>query len=189
MNEPTISPEATSSGATADKAITPETKVDRLLKDYPELEPVLIKLSPAFAKLRNPILRRTVGRIANLRQAAQIGNISVGKLINTLRREVGMEEISTEENDSSGGGGDIPGWLEKGKIRESFDAREVIEAGGHPLNKVLEDVQHLENGDVYELITPFLPAPLIELVQKQGFDSWSKQESDDLVKTYFKRRG
>ena len=38
--------------------ISPQTKVGELLDAYPELEKVLFELSPAFSKLKNPILRK-----------------------------------------------------------------------------------------------------------------------------------
>ena len=44
--------------------ISPKTKVGELLDVYPELEPVLMSMSPAFEKLRNPVLRKTVARVA-----------------------------------------------------------------------------------------------------------------------------
>ena len=44
--------------------ISPKTKVGELLDAYPELESVLMEMSPAFEKLKNPILRRTVARVA-----------------------------------------------------------------------------------------------------------------------------
>lgn len=40
--------------------ITPETKLKDILDTYPELERVLLEISPAFAKLQNPLLRKTV---------------------------------------------------------------------------------------------------------------------------------
>lgn len=40
--------------------ITPLTKVGALLETHPELAEALIERVPAFAKLRNPILRATV---------------------------------------------------------------------------------------------------------------------------------
>jgi len=40
-------------------------------------------------------------------------------------------------------------------------------------------------GDIYELTTPFLPAPLIEKVVSMGYDKWTKQESSELFCTYF----
>lgn len=166
--------------------ITPETRVGALLKNYPDLENVLIDLSPAFAKLRNPVLRKTVARVANLRQVAQIGNVSLGDVINTLRQAAGMEAY-TVEGDQGSRPDDEPDWMKETVTGRSFDARPLIESGGHPLNAVLEDLDSLGEKERYELITPFLPAPLIEIVENRGYRSFSKQESDDLVKTYFVR--
>ncbi len=50
-------------------AITPDLKLGDLLDAYPELEDVLIEIAPAFRKLRNPVLRRTVAKLTSLRQA------------------------------------------------------------------------------------------------------------------------
>ncbi|MFH0843803.1 MAG: DUF1858 domain-containing protein [Bacteroidota bacterium] len=49
--------------------ITPKTKVLQLIETFPELEEVLINAVPAFEKLKNPVLRKTVARIATLQQA------------------------------------------------------------------------------------------------------------------------
>ena len=48
--------------------ISPKTKVGELLDNYPDLESVLMEMSPAFEKLRNPVLRKTVARVATLQQ-------------------------------------------------------------------------------------------------------------------------
>ncbi len=77
--------------------ITPKTRVGELLDTYPQLEPVLLKLAPAFAKLKNPVLRKTIGKVATLQQAAAIGNIAVSEVINTLRAELG-QELFNESN-------------------------------------------------------------------------------------------
>ena len=55
--------------------ISPKTKVGELLDAYPQMEGVLLDLSPAFAKLKNPILRKTVARIATLQRAAVVGGL------------------------------------------------------------------------------------------------------------------
>jgi len=78
-----------------------------------------------------------------------------------------------------------PSWLKEENIVKRLDARPIINQGGHPLGDVLADIKDLGNGDIYELITPFLPAPLIERVVVQGFDAWSKKEAEDLIRTYF----
>jgi hypothetical protein len=70
--------------------ITPKTRVGELLDTYPALEPVLMDLASAFKKLQNPVLRRTVGKVATLQQAAALGRESLSEIINTLRLEVGQ---------------------------------------------------------------------------------------------------
>jgi len=43
--------------------ITPKTKVLQLIEGYPKLEDILIGYVPAFEKLQNPVLRKTVAKI------------------------------------------------------------------------------------------------------------------------------
>ena len=53
--------------------ISPKTKVGELLDAYPELEQLLMAMSPAFEKLKNPVLRRTVAKVATLQQISVAG--------------------------------------------------------------------------------------------------------------------
>ena len=50
--------------------INAKTKIDQLLKQYPFLEDFLITLSPKFKGLKNPIMRKTMGKVASLEMAA-----------------------------------------------------------------------------------------------------------------------
>ena len=167
--------------------ITPKTKVHDLLNAYPELEDLLIEMAPVFKKLKNPVLRRTIARVTTLQQAAQVGDIPVHKLVNTLRQKVGQDSL---EGLAAGteGQAEKPSWFNPEKIVKQLDARPIIEQGGHPLGDVLTDISDLAPGDIYELITPFLPAPLIERVVDQGFDAWSKKEAEDRIRTYFLKK-
>ena len=66
--------------------ITPETKIAELLDAYPQLEEVLIRQSAHFTALKNPILRKTVAKVATIEKAAQMSGIPVRRLVATLRR-------------------------------------------------------------------------------------------------------
>ena len=166
----------------ADFDITPDTKIASLLNNYPELKDVLVDIAPAFTRLRNPILRKTVAKITNLRQAAKIGEVELGNLINQLRKATGKEvlEIDEEQNVVHG----KPDWFDPEKVVKSFDAREMIESGGHPLDKVLTDIKGLEKNSIYTLVTPFLPAPLIEMVNHKGLATWTEKSSENEFSTY-----
>ncbi len=136
------------------KQITPETKISALLDHYPELEVVLIEMAPAFKKLRNPILRKKVAKVATLRQISQIGDVNLGTLINTLRANVGMEEIEGLSSDEDGGSQTSPAWWDKASIVQNLDARSIIEGGEQPINRVMNDLKKLKENEIYELITP-----------------------------------
>ncbi len=69
--------------------ITGQTKIHALLTEYPQLEDVLIAINPQFQKLKNPILRRTIGRVASLQQVAATVDVPLTQLLNKLRIAVG----------------------------------------------------------------------------------------------------
>jgi uncharacterized protein (DUF2249 family) len=168
-----------------DFAITPETKIGALLERFPQLESLLISLSPAYKKLRNPILRKTVGKVASLKQVAQIGGLPLGELVNALRKGVGQEgEVFAATNEEMQGSSAPPGWVTRQTVNQTLDAREIINAGESPLNRILEELGHLKKGDSYVLLTPFSPAPLLDLIKKKGYRVWSVEEKANLVKTY-----
>ena len=164
--------------------ITPDTRLGILLRTYPELEELLLGLSPEFARLKNPILRRTVAKVATLRQVAQLGGIPLGELINTLRRAVGKEEITSVE-EWQAESQLPPEWLRRGRIVRRLDARPILDEGGHPVEQVSAEVQDLKPGEIFELLAPFEPAPLIELIQKKGFKTWIMKRNDGLFAVYF----
>jgi DUF438 domain-containing protein len=78
-----------------------------------------------------------------------------------------------------------PSWLKQEKIVKKLDARPIIMQGGHPLGEVMTGVAELKPGEIYQLETPFPPAPLIERVVALGFDNWSEKKAEDYFINYF----
>jgi len=163
--------------------ISPKTKVLQLIEAYPELEDVLINYVPAFKKLKNPILRKTVAKIATLQQAASIGNVKVGDLINHLRKEVGQELMTSEINNPYNT--NKPDWFDESKIAQELDVRDMLAAGEHPVNQVMADLKKLPDNSIYKMIAPFLPAPLIDKASSLEVRHWVVKEKDDLFIIYF----
>lgn len=165
------------------EAIVPDSKIGVLLQEFPQLEDVLIRVSPSFGHLRNPILRKTVAKVATLRQIARIGDVPLGNLINALRQAVGFKEEWSEDAVAGATEG-APDWMQNAIVAKSLDARPVIAGGGHPLEQVLRGLKELPAGSIYLLITPFLPAPLLDLVKKQGHRVWSRKNDEGLHENY-----
>lgn len=125
-----------------------------------------------------------MGKVASLQQAASIGHVNIGELVNHLRGKIGQtaEVIQTEElsyNYSQ------PVWYDAGKVTQSFDVREMLAKGEHPVAQVMEDLKKLEQGAIYQLIAPFLPVPLIDKATSLGFSHWCNMEEEDLFFIYF----
>ncbi|MBI5509757.1 MAG: DUF1858 domain-containing protein [Deltaproteobacteria bacterium] len=172
---------------TAKPSITPDTKVGELLRHFPALEDVLIDISPTYRALKNPVLRKTVAKIANLRQVAKVGNVPLATLIGKLRAGAGQAP-STDLAEAGATPAARPSWAEPRAVHASFDARALIEAGGHPLEQVMRDLDALAAEQVYALVTGFQPEPLIDLARHKGFEAFSVWDGADVVCTYFRRR-
>ena len=76
------------------------TKVDSLLKQYPFLLDFLITLSPHFKNLKNPLIRKIMGKVATLKQAADIGGLDVGGLVEKLTAEIDRSTAQTDAGDT-----------------------------------------------------------------------------------------
>ncbi len=173
--------------------IEPTSKVDAVLEHYPELEDVLIGMAPPFKKLKNPFLRKSVGKVATLRQAAAVGRISVEDLVNRLRTEVGQEPIVfyEEDDDEEGYYSVQPYWFDSSKVVASIDESRSIDPNKMTLIIVAQEASKLKQSEILELITSFLPAPGIDTMKKKDssfgrckrVQNWSKhisrQQMDD----------
>jgi hypothetical protein len=166
--------------------ISPKTKVGELLENYPELESVLIDMSPAFEKLKNPILRKTVARVATLQQVAVVGGLKVDEIVNRLRIAAGQnagEEVGTDSGYISS---DIPDWFAPGKIVARLNASPIINSGASPMSDILQHTSLLNPGDIFELRTPFIPAPIIDMLRSNGFRVYLVQ-MDSYILSYVTR--
>ena len=159
-----------------DFPILPATRVAALLDRYPQLESVLIELAPPFRKLRNPLLRRGVAKVASLKHAAAVGGLAVEDLVNALRAFVGQETFIC-------GKANEPEWFSASRVLTSIDERTVDE-GKMPIAVVLREASRLRAGEIVELVTAFLPAPGIDIIRNKGLRVWSVRDGPELVRTY-----
>ena len=169
--------------------IQPSTKVAQLLDAYPELEEVLIRMAPPFKKLKNPILRKSVAKVATLRQVAIVGRLDLASMIDQLRQAVGLAPIDPTESPSEEDYlGTAPDWFDMRCVATSIDDR-VGDSDEMAITRVVRAQKDLAEHQVIELTTTFLPAPGIDVARSRGLRTWTVQEQDELYKTYFTRSG
>ena len=158
--------------------ITPDVTIGALLRAYPQLDEPLACLVPAYRAL-SPALRQTAAASMTLYQLASNGGVALGILITSLRAAAGLEAVAD-------GGNTLPSWVATASRIVTLDARPLLAAGAHPLDAVMNGLAALGAGEVYEMVTPFVPAPLIDMARARGCEAISVWD-DDVVRTFFRR--
>ncbi len=169
------------------KEITQDTKIANLLKDYDNMKDILVKINPKFKKLNNPVLRRTLAKVASVRQAAVVGGMDPLDLLNQLREEVGQGSVSIEIDSADNENIATPEWIDT-KPKENIDAEKLLDKEENPLAITHNILRVLNSGDVVTLTSGFRPEPLIDEFIKAGHEVYCQEVSQDSYTTYIKRK-
>ena len=158
--------------------INPETRVSALLEAYPEAEQILVDLAPPFAALRNPLLRRTVARVATLEQAAKVGGITVSDLVLSLREALGADGGPVGEVDV-GEDNVVPAWVDSSRPVAVIDADELLAAGSTPLTETNRALAGMNPGQRLLVTAAFEPAPLVDALRTRGHEVYTGRGDND----------
>jgi hypothetical protein len=78
-----------------------------------------------------------------------------------------------------------PDWFDGDKVVASIDEQE-LDPNVMPLKPLLLRATKMEEGEILELVTAYLPAPGIDIMREKGFAAWSVEQGE-LIKTYFSK--
>ena len=175
---------------TADRPnITPDMRVGDFLSAFPDLEPLLVAQAPAFANLKNPVLRRTVAKVATLAQAARVGGVDVRALVRTLRSAAGQASGDvTADSPGNDGSGGVPVWYDERRVAAVVDADAMLATGEHPLGATQRHVSAMACHDIVCVDAGFVPAPLIDAFRQQGFEVATFPQANGRYRTAIMRR-
>ena len=171
--------------------INVNTKIATLIKQHPDALETIVGISPKFSKLRNPILRKVIAGRTSIAMASKLGGCSVDDFFNKLQ-PLGFEidKTTTAVFDNAEGKKAVPGFMKNLKDNHvvELDVRPVIESGKDPLDIIVHKIKTIQAGSVLKIVNSFEPTPLIHLLGKQGFESFSEQINDELFNTYFYKK-
>lgn len=166
--------------------IDANTKINKLLRENPDALEAIISISPKFNKLRNPLLRKLIASRTSIAQASRIGGCRVDDFFEKLEPlGFSIDREAAAQQDSSAT--PIPPFmhdLRKEDILE-LDVRPILEAGQDPFSQILKKANELQARQALLIINNFDPIPLIELLGKRGFQTYTDILSPDLYHTYF----
>lgn len=164
-------------------------KIGDVLKRHPDLFEVLVELSPAFAKLRNPVVRRVQTRLVTVAQAAAIAGLGAPELTQRLNVAAGITDTPAEAAPRPPDAADRtePTWLSDANLVQELDARPIMARGEEPFKQIMVAAQSVPTGSSFRLIAGFEPLPLYGVLEKQGFAHFTKRHSDDHWEVTFHR--
>lgn len=159
---------------------------------------VLIGASPIFEKLRNPVLRKTMAKLATVEQAARVAGLDADELVARLNGALegeaadGPAPPSTQAPRaaaSSGPPSTLPAFVigtPPDRIVD-LDVREDLRAGREPFRRILDASRRLADDEVLRLRAIFEPAPLYQVLGRQGFEHHTEQLGVEDWRVWFHR--
>ena len=108
--------------------INATTNINDLLKEYPFLEDFLVRLSPKFKRLKNPIMRKTIGKVATLSKIAGIGGLDLDDLLAKLTAEINRQLGKAATPDGSSPDGDGADGIISDPEKKQAALKEIIMA-------------------------------------------------------------
>ncbi|MDP2305629.1 MAG: DUF2249 domain-containing protein [Pseudomonadota bacterium] len=166
--------------------ITASTSVADALAERPSLRDVLPAFHPAFAKLNHPILGRILPRLATVADAARMVGVDLDTLVAVMNLPDGRP-VPTAQPAPRPPSAPAPVWFDPsdpgGRVT-LLDARPLLAANEDPLARILAALRGLPPGGQLTVIAPFEPVPLVGLLARQGWSSWTRWDGADCRVTF-----
>lgn len=173
------------------REITLETKIADLLNMHPDMKNILISINPKFKKLNNPVLRRTIGKVAGVKQAAIVGGMDPLDLLNQLRGAVGQASLCEQCMDPSEeclmpSVAPMPQWARREPARV-LNANTILDKEKNPLAVTRKALRELRKTDILLIEADFRPEPLVDEFEKDGYEVYVQELSSDNFHTFIKK--
>jgi len=168
------------------KEITLETKIAELLNSREDMKDILIAINPKFKKLNNPVLRRTLAKIAGVKQAAIVGGMDPIELLNQLRKAVGQSVVEISDTTKEREQQEAPAWIAD-EVKQRLNANAILDSERNPLAELHHALKSVEKGDVIAIEADFQPEPLIDEMLKAGHKVFTQEVAPSQFVTYIQK--
>lgn len=172
--------------------IRADDRISTVLARDERLLDVLVATAPAFANLKNPLMRRTMAALVTVQQAAQIAGLDAAALVDRLNRALGdgdaaparplpQKEIAAPTPLPPQLGATPP------ELLVDVDVREDLRAGREPFGRIMGAVRDLPPRHVLRVRAIFEPAPLYGVLAKKGLSHFTEALAPDDWRVWFFR--
>lgn len=151
---------------------------------------VFVAASPAFEKLRNSAMRKTMAKLVTVEQAARIAGLDAGDLVARLNAALaGTDAVTAAPVASPAALPAIPAALtslQPDRIVDC-DVRDDLRAGIEPFRRILDAARALPTGSALRVRAIFEPAPLYAVLARQGLAHATERLAADDWRVWFYR--
>lgn len=144
---------------------------------------VLLAASPSFSHLRNPLLRKTMAKLATVEHAARVARIDPQDLLTRLNAALAGEAVPDEPIRRTDAPVEptLPLSLARLSAEEivECDVRADLRAGREPLNTIMAAARRVGPGQALRLRAIFEPVPLYPVLARKGFTHFTERVADD----------
>lgn len=170
--------------------INSQTTIAALLKHHPDALEAIVTLSTDFKKLRNPILRRLMAGRTSIAMAAKIGGCKSEDFYNVLKPYGFEADILPQAESNEELSNRLPDFIKNLNEKHiiTLDVRAMLSQGNDPLKLIQQTIKPMRPGEVLKVVNNFEPTPLIKLLAKQGFETYTDFVEDNLIETYFYKK-
>jgi uncharacterized protein (DUF2249 family) len=173
------------------RPIRPGDRVSDVLARDESLVDVFVRHSTHFMKLRNRAMRKVMGRLVSVEDAARIAGVAVDTLVCDLNAALGIgtPRTSTAVHEVTPAQNEPPSARTRPRDARvvDVDVREELRQGREPFARIMSAVGALADGEVLHVRAIFHPAPLLTVLARRGFVSESEQHAPDDWSVWFWR--
>jgi len=172
--------------------INENTRVSELIKFNEDAIDAIASINKMFKKLKNPVLRKVLAKRVSISDAAKVGGAKVEDFYKVLK-PLGFESetIDFEKNNKPNTQYKF-NTMDINKIDPAtiveLDVRDEIAGGSDPFATIMDAVKKLPEGKTLKLINVFEPIPMINKLNKKGYESFVDNSQPGMVITYFHKK-
>lgn len=165
--------------------ISSDTKIAALLKENPQALDAIISISAHYKKLQNPLLRKILAARVSIADAAKVGGVTIEAFYNKLL-PLGFSVKKHQPSPQYAKVKNVEGKVLSYDV--ILDVRDDLKKGKDPFSRILDALKKLPKNNTLLLVNSFVPAPLVKILEKKGFEVFCYEEEPKLVKTYISKK-
>ena len=81
-----------------------------------------------------------------------------------------------------------PEWFKKELIVETINAGKLLDSGDNPMGDIIDAANSLGKKSILKVVHTFVPAPIIDMLDKKDFNYWLEKNRDETISIYFSKK-